>query len=296
MSDSTPPFRDNNTEFAYQLHYHLGFRTRQAITIFNDGERASKLRETINEIGRRNHYHILELDIGDCWTRLLVSLRPCHAPAKVVQTIKTNSSRILFESFPRIETEMGRRSLWSRGYYVRGVGDVTNEAVLNYVARQREHHEHNRGDSRLLASYQHPTPQQFFDFRPFSHCVAEYNCHVVFCPLRHVPAIDAAIADELAAYILRVASAKLFDVISLAVLDDHVHLIAALRPDQSPDYLAFAIMNNTSVWTASRNPGAIKLWNAPGFWTPSAFVRTAGAVTTNQVRLHLKSKGVVPDG
>ena len=98
------------------------------------------------------------------------------------------------------------------------------------------------------------------------------------------------------AYVLRVAAAKSFDVISLAVLEDHVHLFAALRPDQPPEYLAFAVLNNTSHWIGRRNPGAMKLWNAPGFWTPSAFLRTAGAVTTNVVRAHLQAKDLVPDG
>jgi REP element-mobilizing transposase RayT len=125
--------------------------------------------------------------------------------------------------------------------------------------------------------------------------VAEYNCHLVCCPLRHVPAVHAAIAEDLAAYVLRVARAENFDVISLAVLEDHLHLLPALRPDQSPDYLTFAVLNNTSYWIGQPNPGAIKLWNAPGFWTPSAFVRTAGAVTTNVVRAHLQAKDLVPD-
>ncbi len=294
MTAGTPPFHTANTDFAYHLHYHLGFRTRRCVPVFRDGRRAEVLRAAISDIGQRNHYHILEMDVDDRWTRLLLSLRPNHAPAKVVQTIKANASRAVFEAHPEVESEMGQRSRWSRGYYVRGVGDVTDEVVLAYVASQQQHHEEARKDSRLLAEYRHP--EQFFDLRPFAHCVAEYNCHLVCCPLRHVPAIDAAIAEELVAYVLRVAANKEFDVISLAVLEDHFHLFAALRPDQSPDYLAFAVLNNTSHWIGRRNPGAMTLWNAPGFWTPSAFVRTAGAVTTNVVRAHLQAKDLVPDG
>jgi REP element-mobilizing transposase RayT len=147
----------------------------------------------------------------------------------------------VFEAFPEVESEMGQRSLWSRGYYVRGVGDVADDVVFAYIASQRQHHEEDRKDSRVLAEYRHPHREPFFDLRPFAHCVAEYNCHLACCPLRHVPAIDAAIAEELVAYVLRVATAKNFDVISLAVLEDHLHLFAALRPDQSPEYLAFAV-------------------------------------------------------
>jgi putative transposase len=226
---STPPFHAANTGFAYQLHYHLGFRTRRATPVFRNQGRADALRAALSDIGQRNHVHILEMDVEDSWTRLLLSLRPSHAPAKVVQTIKANASRTVLEAFPEIESEMQRRSLWSRGYYVRGVGDVTDDVVLGYIGAQRQHHEQDRGDSRLLAEYRHPHPGPFFDLRPFAHCVAECNCHLVCCPLRHVAAIDAAIAEDLVAYVLRVADARKFGVISLAVLEDHLHLFAALR-------------------------------------------------------------------
>jgi putative transposase len=290
MNALSPPFHAKNTEFAYQLHYHLGFRTRRNIAVFDDSQRAELLRVTLSEVCDRKHYHVLGVDVGDSWVRLLLSLRPSQSPAKVVQTIKANTGRRLLEACPEVESRTGRRSLWSRGYYMRSVGDVSDEVALGYIARQREHHECEVGNSRLLAEYRTPNPKRFFDLRSFGHCVAEYNCHLVCCPLDHVSAIDVAIAEELAAYILRIASAKAFDVISLAVVEDHLHLLAALRPNQSPDYLAFALMNNTSHWIGRRNPGAIKVWNAPGLWAPSAFVRTAGAVTTDVIRGHLQAK------
>ena len=78
-------------------------------------------------------------------------------------------------------------------------------------------------------------------------------------------------------------------------MEDHVHLFAALRPSQSPDYLALAVLNNTSHWFEQHNPGAMKLWEAPGLWTPGAFIRTAGAVTTNVVRSHLQNRKLLSD-
>ena len=81
------------------------------------------------------------MEVAECWTRLLLSIRPSHTPARVVQTIKANASRAIFEAFPEVKSEMGQRSLWSRGYYMRSVGDVGDQVVLDYIARQREHHE-----------------------------------------------------------------------------------------------------------------------------------------------------------
>jgi putative transposase len=280
------PFRANNTEFAYQLHYHFGFRTRRCVPVFQSNDRKQLLTNTIHEVCKQKHYHLLEVDVDGCWTRLLLSLRPEHSPAKVVQSIKANTSRAMFVSFPEAEVEMHRRSLWSRGYYVRGVGDITHAMVQGYIAKQRAHH---KNDARLLAEYRHPNAQQFFDLRPFDHCVAEYNCHFVCTPIDHVPAIDAIYAQQLVDYVLQIASTRQFDVISLAILEDHIHLFAALRPSQSPDYFAFALMNNTSYWFREHNPGAMKLWDTPGLWTPVAFIRTAGAVTTNVVRGHIRN-------
>ena len=196
----------------------------------------------------------------------------------------------MFDAFPQLEAEVGRRSLWSRWYYLRGIGDVTNETVLAYVTRQREHHEIEQQNSHELACYRHPDPQAYFDLRPFSHCVAEYNCHFVCCPQRHVPAICETIAGDLLDYIRRVTQSKRIELLSASVLEDHLHLFAALRPVQSPEYFALSVLNNSVHWMEKNNPGAMKLWNAPGFWTPSAFVRTAGAVTTDTVRANLRNR------
>lgn len=249
------------------------------------------LREILPAVLERSGYRALEVEIEDRWTRLLLSLKPQDAPAKAVQTIKANTSRLLFEAFPEMEREIGCRSLWSRGSYVRGVGDVPNRAILDYIARQQEHHEVELGNSVLLAEYVHPDPEQFLDLRPFSHCMAEYNCHFVCCPVGHVGVIDAAFAEPLIEYVLRVAAKRKFEIIRWSVLSDHMHMFVALRPDQSPADLALCVMNNTSHWFRKVNPGVFKAWDIPGFWTSSAFLRTAGAATTNQVRGYLGRVG-----
>jgi putative transposase len=275
------------------LHYHIGFRTRRRVPVFRHSSRNDALREILPTVCQRSDYHILELDVEEHWARLLISLKPSDSPAKSVQTIKANSSRLLFEAFPEIEREIGRRSLWSRGYYVRGVGDVSNRVVLEYIAGQKEHHEVELGNSVHLVDFARPNPEVFLDLRPFSHCMAEYNCHFVCCPVGHVGAIDGKFAKPLIAYILRVAEIREFEVIRVSVLADHVHLFAALKPHHAPEHLALTLMNNTSHWFRQHNLGVFKVWDIPGFWTSSAFLRTAGAATTNQVRNHLKRKEIL---
>jgi hypothetical protein len=67
-----PPFHDANTEFAYQLHYHIGFRTRRCAPVLRDVDRSSFLTDSIQGVCQRGDYHLLELDVSDCCTRMLI--------------------------------------------------------------------------------------------------------------------------------------------------------------------------------------------------------------------------------
>jgi REP element-mobilizing transposase RayT len=194
----------------------------------------------------------------------------------------------MLDRFPEIEQEIGRRALWSRGYYLRSVGEVVAATILNYLSRQSEHH---AGGSQLLAEYRHPFANRFADLRPFSHCVAEYKCHIVICPVHHVPAIDRQFAEPLVRFILRVAAKRTFEVVSLTVMDDHVHLVAAITPSLSPAEVALTVMNNTSHWFSLHNPGVFKLWEIPGFWASSVYLGTVGAVTSGHIGNYLRRAG-----
>jgi REP element-mobilizing transposase RayT len=160
---------------------------------------------------------------------------------------------------------------------------VTNETIQEYVSQQREH-----CDSFVLASHRHPDPRPYFEFRSFSHCKAEYNCHLVCCPPGHRDVIEPELAQGLLDYVLRIADEKQFVVLSLSILTDHLHLFAALRPDISPADLALAVMNNTSYWLARQTPVNHEVRRVPAYWTSSAYLATAGAVTTNRVRGHIR--------
>ncbi len=284
-----PAFHSGNMKYAFQVHYHIGFRTRKNAKVLNQADRRNTLQQILSKVCKRGNYRILETELEQNWLRLLLSLRPDDAPSKTVQTIKANTSRLMFEAFPQLETEIGLRSLWSRGYFVRSVGDVTDQVISEYLGKQKAHHAAQQSDSVFLAGYADPDPERFLDLRPFSHCMAEHNCHFVCCPVRHVGAIEQSHAPRLVEYIRRIAQVRHFDLIRLAVLSDHMHVFAALRPNQSPSYLATTVMNNTSHWYKQNNPGVFKVWDIPGFWTCSAFIRTSGAVTTNHVRAFLQS-------
>lgn len=283
-----PSFHSRNMAYAFQLHYHFGFRTLRGLRLLESDARKETLKNALSEVCERKNYHVLEYECDARWVRALLSLRPSHVPAKVIGTIKTNLSRQLLKNHPRVANETGRRKAWADSYYLRSVGDVDAMTVLEYVNSQRKHHELDVGNASFLAQYRAPNASQLMRMRRYSHCIAEYNCHLVCTPHWHMDCLSEAMAGPLVEYVRAVAKARDFDIVSVAVLSDHLHLLAALRPSQSPELLALTIMNNTHFWIRKNHPGVFKVWDIPGFWRCSAYVGTAGQATTNQVRAFLK--------
>jgi hypothetical protein len=84
--------------------------------------------------------------------RCLLSLRPAQAIAKVIQTIKANSSR-----------ECGMQMsltppVWERGYLARSVGRVHIEKVKQYLDAQAEHHGYSARAGPPVFSYRADSP------------------------------------------------------------------------------------------------------------------------------------------
>jgi putative transposase len=282
-----PSFTHEHMRYAYSLRYHLGFQTHHREALFSDSSFRDLVKAELEAVCVQSSFHLLESEIVANSVRLLLSLRPEHSPAKTAQTIKANLSRRLLESCASLGGRK-RGALWARGYFARSVGDVTHDVVLGYVQGQADHHLETN-TAHLLAEYNHPDPEQFTELRPRAHCMAQYNCHLVCTPIGRHAALDQRIANKLVSYLLEVATARDFVILSLAVLSNHLHLFAALSPSASPEALALAVMNNTSYWLYRNNPGLFRAFEMPGYWTSSAYLGTAGAATTNQVRGYLRS-------
>lgn len=55
--------------------------------------------------------------------------------------IKSTTSKDAFEAYPQLESRLGARTLWGRGYHVESLGDKNVFAILAYLGRQDEKHE-----------------------------------------------------------------------------------------------------------------------------------------------------------
>ena len=153
--------------WAYQLHYYLCFRTHRRRPLF--ASTGTQLTELVSEICARHDYHLLECQPRADQIRCLVSLQPAQPISKVIQNIKTNSSRECSQQFNLA------KPVWARGYLAKSVGRVRIGAVRKYLEQQSKHHGY---DSRVL-----PPVYRYRASQPVAlqaaHASFELNHHLV---------------------------------------------------------------------------------------------------------------------
>ena len=119
----------------YSLHYHFVFTTKYRKPVLT-GEIGQSVRELIREICRSEDIEILQGHVRPDHVHLLVSAPPHLAPSRVMQAIKGKTSHHLLQDYRRLRATFWGRHLWGRGYFVCSSGNVTDEAIAEYIRLQ----------------------------------------------------------------------------------------------------------------------------------------------------------------
>lgn len=119
----------------YDLKYHIVWITKYRKKALN-GEVAVKLRELIREICKANDIEILKGHVSKDHVHLFLSIPPHLSISNVVQSIKGKTSRKLLMNFKHLQQQFWGRQFWARGYFVASSGNITDEAVMQYIENQ----------------------------------------------------------------------------------------------------------------------------------------------------------------
>src|SRR5579885_1996445 len=130
---------------AYTLHYHLVWSVRARRPLLQ-GAVASALGDHLLETSARADITLLAVHIEPEHVHALLSLRPEIAVASAVQRLKGASSRRLRQAFPHVRA-LHQEALWSTGYFVRSLGEVSVAQAKAYRDRRRAHHGAAGGDA-----------------------------------------------------------------------------------------------------------------------------------------------------
>jgi len=119
----------------YDLKYHFVWVTKYRRKILS-GEVGIRVRSLVREVCRTHEIEILQGAVSQDHVHVLLSCPPTMSPSKIMQYIKGKSSRKLMMEFKHIQKQYWGRHLWARGYFVASSGNVTDEAIAEYIRGQ----------------------------------------------------------------------------------------------------------------------------------------------------------------
>jgi putative transposase len=266
--------------WAYQLHYYLCFRTRSRRPYFITDGASAALRGITAEICERHDYHLLEQDTYADEIRCLLSLRPDQSVAKVIQTIKANSSRECGASLGLIAP------VWERGYLARSTGRMKISAVRRYLEQQATHHGYA---NRVLPPVYRYRAEQPVVLKA-AHGIFDLTHHVVFATRYRQGVFTSTIGEALSRYWLHVASKREFAIDQISLVPDHVHAIVRIVPKMSIEECVLSLMNNGQHFMGEHYPELLIETGLDQLWEPSAYAGTCGEVTTALLKSWLRSE------
>jgi len=116
----------------YNINYHLVWipKTRMKILARPFDE---EIRRTIKRVCAYYNWVLMELQVMPDHVHLFISAPPKYAPARVVQSLKSWTSRDLRQKFSIIRQTRYSDDLWASSYYCGTAGHVSAEAVAKYI-------------------------------------------------------------------------------------------------------------------------------------------------------------------
>lgn len=109
------------------------------------GKLKADVREIIKRLCDNRNIEIIEGAVCADHVHLCLSIPPSEKVSDVIAYIKGKSALMIHDKYPEMVNGWSK-SFWARGYYVATVGNITEEAVKEYIQQQKE--ESKREDTR----------------------------------------------------------------------------------------------------------------------------------------------------
>jgi putative transposase len=131
----------------FDIKYHFVWVTKYRKKMLT-GTVGERVRDLVREVCRTNEIEILQGAVSADHVHVLLSCPPTLSPSKIMQYIKGKTSRKLMMEFKHVQKQYWGRHLWARGYFVATSGNVTDEAIAEYI-RGQEGTEPSDGDDNF---------------------------------------------------------------------------------------------------------------------------------------------------
>ena len=118
-----------------QNSYHLVWKPKYAWDIFKFPWVKKDCEAILNEAALRYNIQVYELEVMEDHIHIFVEVPPTMSVCKALNLLKGFSAYKLFQKQPWLRRYFRNGHLWSPGKFFRSVGNVTAEAIKNYIAQ-----------------------------------------------------------------------------------------------------------------------------------------------------------------
>jgi putative transposase len=125
----------------YDLKYHFVWAPKYRKKLLT-GDVVPFLRQVFNRIATEYGWEIEEMALQPDHVHVFLHAPPKYAPAKIVQVLKSISTREVLRQLPQLRRQLWAGEFWNDGYFVRSVGDqVTADLIKKYIRYQTNNDE-----------------------------------------------------------------------------------------------------------------------------------------------------------
>lgn len=120
----------------YLTQYHVIWCPKFRFSVLT-GDVATSLKKILHGICDRYDYKIKALEVMPDHIHIFVDCPVTVAPCDIARTLKSLSATGLFGEFPELKRFYARCGhLWSKGYFISTIGQISEQTVRKYIEEQ----------------------------------------------------------------------------------------------------------------------------------------------------------------
>lgn len=123
-----------------------------------------------------------------------------------------------------------------------------------------------------------------YEYRHYNHSLGLAVVHLVWIPKRRKPVLVDKVRDRLFEIIGEVAKERDWNVRTLEIAPDHLHLFVEIHPTDAINQVVKAFKGRSAYLLRKEFPHLTRL---PSLWTNSYFFSTAGNVSADTIERYI---------
>jgi putative transposase len=113
------------------------------------------------------------------------------------------------------------------------------------------------------------------------------NYHLIWCPKRRRKILVGPLKQRLETIIHEALAELDCQVLAIEIMPDHLHLFVSAPPQLSPTDIVARLKGRSSRLLRQEFPFLLKM---PSLWTRSYFASTAGAVSSETIKIYIQNQ------